>query len=340
MMGDCSPGHASPSVVGSRRAVGAPPIPRSAYGDNASLAAHTQQSGAAAASAFAATRARAQLAATRHGRSESRGSLGGLSSDSSDFEDDVRPWVVVYACAAVGGACARLTQLRVHRPQDDVPAFDANGLRRPLSPDHDRGKHSYMAALGALRLAAGDAVGSAAVDSALAAAAVSSNAVSHFVDGLDREHVNLRHQVRRACVLELLCNLLACAQRVQYRREWGVQGINEMAAAAIAQCLAVNTTIRSLDVGDNCLGDAGSAVLIGAVASNGHIESLDISGNGAGRTAAATLAKALQGGSNLRALMLGRNPIGNPLIPRLLHSLPFSPALRVLDLSSNAIPSR
>jgi len=113
-----------------------------------------------------------------------------------------------------------------------------------------------------------------------------------------------------------------------------------MAGAAIAQCLAVNRKIRSLDLGDNCLQDAGCAMIVGAVAANPGIVSLNISNNQAGRATASTLANVFVRGGTLHTIIASHNNIGTFLIPRLLDSLPFCHALRVLDLSYNKVSSR
>lgn len=169
------------------------------------------------------------LHAADPGAYDSKDGFGDLDSDIDS--DGVRTchcsqW---YSCTITMTSPALLRFWRQDEERD-WNSFDQNGLLRPTRPDMEvcvhvciytilerlaltlylhhqnptttlwlqgGGAHEYYSAIGALGLASGSTVAQASASSSVAAAAIGAMGVSRFVDALDKEHVNLRHQVRR-----------------------------------------------------------------------------------------------------------------------------------------------
>lgn len=139
-----------------------------------------------------------------------------------------------------------------------------------------------------------------------------SRAVSHFLDALDKEHVNLRHR-----------------------------GVSAEASVAIAACLPENRCITSLDLSHNLFGDEGGATLVKALKHNEFIRVVDLSHNElGGRTADALLDALLDGEASLADLRLSNNALGGTIASRLAPALIASPSLTALDLSATELTER
>jgi Ran GTPase-activating protein (RanGAP) involved in mRNA processing and transport len=72
-------------------------------------------------------------------------------------------------------------------------------------------------------------------------------------------------------------------------------------AMTIAVELRVNTTLTSLDLGNNSIGDVGAASLAEALGYNTALKELNLGDNSIGTAGAASLAEALKVNSTLRS---------------------------------------
>jgi hypothetical protein len=91
---------------------------------------------------------------------------------------------------------------------------------------------------------------------------------------------------------------------------WGKE-LDDDDLRAIAVELRVNTTLTSLDLGNDLISDAGAASLAEALKVNTALKELNISANSILDVGGASLAKALTVNTTLTKLDLGSNSIGD-----------------------------
>ena len=100
---------------------------------------------------------------------------------------------------------------------------------------------------------------------------------------------------------------------------------------ALAAALEENSTLTSLDLSWNEIGDKGATSMAAALEKNSTLTSLDLSENEIGHIGAASLAAALQKNSTLTSMSLRGNDIGDEGVASLAAALEKNYALEVLD---------
>ena len=90
---------------------------------------------------------------------------------------------------------------------------------------------------------------------------------------------------------------------------------------ALAEALEKNTTVTSLDLKSNGIGDEGAASLAAALEKNLTVTSLNLRVNGIRDDGAASVAAALEKNSTLTSIDIGRNLIGTKGAARLAAAL-------------------
>ena len=110
--------------------------------------------------------------------------------------------------------------------------------------------------------------------------------------------------------------------------------IGDAGAAALAECLKCNTSLTTLNLGHNEIGDDGAAALAEWLKYNTSLTTLDLCGNGIGATA---LGDCLKFNTSLTTLNLNRNGIGDNGATALTECLRNNTSLTTLDLCGNGI---
>ena len=106
----------------------------------------------------------------------------------------------------------------------------------------------------------------------------------------------------------------------------------------VGDALTTNTTLASLNLGSNGLGDAGGAAVADALHGyNFKLKSLDVSANRLGRAAARAFAAVLANEVNLLSLKLGSNELGDHGGRTIFEGLTRNSTLTELDVSSNKL---
>ena len=103
------------------------------------------------------------------------------------------------------------------------------------------------------------------------------------------------------------------------------------------QALAFNTSLSSLDLHANSIGDEGANSLAQALRVNTSLSSLNLHCNSIGDEGANSLAQALRVNTSLSSLYLSRNSIGNDGANSLTQALRVNTSLSSLDLFGNSI---
>ena len=116
-------------------------------------------------------------------------------------------------------------------------------------------------------------------------------------------------------------------------------GINAAGAAAISIALAGNSSLITLDLGDNSIGDAGASSLSQALKENSCLNTLNLNGNRIGEAGASSLSQALTANCSLNTLNLSRNFLSGAGASSLSLALIANSSLTTLDLSRNLIDS-
>ena len=105
----------------------------------------------------------------------------------------------------------------------------------------------------------------------------------------------------------------------------------------LTRALKVNTSLSSLDLKGNPIGNEGANSLAQALRVNTSLSSLDLSRNFIGNKEANSLAQALRVNTSLSSLKLSGNSIGNEGANSLAQALTVNTSLSSLDLSMNSI---
>ena len=105
----------------------------------------------------------------------------------------------------------------------------------------------------------------------------------------------------------------------------------------VTEALATNTTITSLLLGTDGIGDAGAADVARLIACNAHLESVYLGCNKIGKAGVAALAETLTQNGSVQGLWLKRNYIGTEGAHSLAAMLRRNQTLRTLDLV-NTLP--
>ena len=107
--------------------------------------------------------------------------------------------------------------------------------------------------------------------------------------------------------------------------------------AAFSQALAANTSLTTLDLSQNSIGDEGATSLSQALALNTSLTTLTLSQNSIGAEGATTLSEALAVKTSLTTLHLSWNSIGAEGATSLFQALAVNTSLTTLTLSHNSI---
>ena len=107
--------------------------------------------------------------------------------------------------------------------------------------------------------------------------------------------------------------------------------------AAFSQALAANTSLTTLDLSQNSIGDEGATSLSQALALNTTLTTLTLSQNSIGTEGATSLSQALAVNTSLTTLHLSWNSIGAVGANLLSQSLAVNTSLTTLTLSHNSI---
>ena len=114
-------------------------------------------------------------------------------------------------------------------------------------------------------------------------------------------------------------------------------GINAAGAAAISIALTGNSSLITLNLSDNSIGDAGASSLSQALTENSSLITLNLNGNSIGHAGASSLSQALTANCSLSTINLSRNLLGDAGASSLSLALTSNSSLSTLDLSFNLI---
>jgi serine/threonine protein kinase/Ran GTPase-activating protein (RanGAP) involved in mRNA processing and transport len=109
------------------------------------------------------------------------------------------------------------------------------------------------------------------------------------------------------------------------------------ATRRLAEALATNYTLMSLDVSSNALGVEGAKAMAGALTKNSTLMSLDMASNRIGVEGAKAMVVALVENSTLTLLDMSGNGIGNEGCKAMTELLAMNSTITMLDLSYNVI---
>ncbi|KAL0251408.1 hypothetical protein GEMRC1_001396 [Eukaryota sp. GEM-RC1] len=117
----------------------------------------------------------------------------------------------------------------------------------------------------------------------------------------------------------------------------GYNSIGDNGARVLANALKVNSTITSLDLGHNSIGDIGARVLANALNVNATITSFDLGHNWITDIGVRALANALKVNSTITNFDLGHNPIGDKGARALANALKVNAKIKSINLGRNNI---
>ena len=111
----------------------------------------------------------------------------------------------------------------------------------------------------------------------------------------------------------------------------------EISLRTLSLALTVNTSLTSLDLSENYIGNEGAISLCEALRVNTSLTSLDLSKNDIGDEGAISLSEALTVNTSLTSLKLSENSIGHEGANSLSEALRVNTSLTSLDLFGNSI---
>ena len=126
-------------------------------------------------------------------------------------------------------------------------------------------------------------------------------------------------------------------EHLDISKDFFFTGINAAGAAAISIALTGNSSLITLNLSSNRIGDAGASFLSQALKENSSLITLDLTGNRIGHAGASSLSQALTANCSLITLNLGRNFLGGAGASSLTPALTANSSLSTLDLSRNLI---
>ncbi|KAL0239380.1 hypothetical protein GEMRC1_009488 [Eukaryota sp. GEM-RC1] len=106
---------------------------------------------------------------------------------------------------------------------------------------------------------------------------------------------------------------------------------------ALTDVLKVNTTITSIDLGNNSIGVAGARALAEALKVNLTITCIEMSGNSIGEEGAKELAEALKVNSTITSVDLSENFLGDEGAKELAEALKVNATVTAIRMSGNSI---
>ena len=163
--------------------------------------------------------------------------------------------------------------------------------------------------------------------------------LAHFFgETLDLVHMNCQWHFRSG--IKRLLSILFLALRVNTSLtslNLSSNFIGDEEANSLSQALRVNTSLTSLDLSDNSIGDEGANSLSQALRVNTSLTSLDLSINSIGDEGANFLSQALRVNTSLTSLNLCGNSIGHEGANFLSQALRVNTSLTSLNLRGNSI---
>ena len=113
--------------------------------------------------------------------------------------------------------------------------------------------------------------------------------------------------------------------------------VGEDGASSLSKALKANSSLTNLNLSLNSIGDDGASSLSKALKANSSLTSLNLSSTSIGDAGASSLSKALKANSSLANLNLSINSIGDAGASSLSKALKANSFLTDLDLSDNSI---
>ena len=123
----------------------------------------------------------------------------------------------------------------------------------------------------------------------------------------------------------------------QCRTNTRITQISNTGAAALAQALCQNSTLKGLDLSNNSISNAGTVALAQALCCNSTLEELHLSNNSSSDAGAVALGQALHHNSTLMELVLSKNQISNAGVVVIAEALHHNSTLKHIYLSNNSI---
>ena len=117
----------------------------------------------------------------------------------------------------------------------------------------------------------------------------------------------------------------------------GKNSIGDKGASSLSEALRVNTSLTTLNLSCNSIGDEGASSLSEALRVNTSLTSLDLSCNSIGAERASSLSETLRVNTSVTSLDLSGNSIGAERASSLFETLRVNTSLTSLDLHSNPI---
>ena len=118
---------------------------------------------------------------------------------------------------------------------------------------------------------------------------------------------------------------------------WFFAPESKLSLSTLCLALRVNTSLTSLDLSQNSIGDEGASYLFEALRVNTSLTSLNLGCNYIGDEGASSLSEALRVNTSLASLNLGYNSIGDEGASSLSEALRGNTSLTSLELSQNSI---
>jgi Ran GTPase-activating protein (RanGAP) involved in mRNA processing and transport len=113
--------------------------------------------------------------------------------------------------------------------------------------------------------------------------------------------------------------------------------IGDEGASALADALMVNTSVTSIDLSSNQISDMGASALADALKVNRLVTSINLAGNGIGAEGAFALADALKENTSVTTINLGSNGIGAEGASALADALKVNTSLTSINLDYKQI---
>ncbi|KAF9556315.1 hypothetical protein EC968_008315 [Mortierella alpina] len=121
--------------------------------------------------------------------------------------------------------------------------------------------------------------------------------------------------------------------------EMKAEKIGVKSLGLLSEALKTNSTVATLDLWDNSIGDDGAKTLAEALKTNRTVATLNLSGNSIGSDGAKALAEALKTNRTVATLNLAENSIGNDGAKALAEALKTNSSVATLCLRQNMIGS-
>ena len=156
-----------------------------------------------------------------------------------------------------------------------------------------------------------------------------------FGKSLDRVELNISYMIFPSKVSTLCLALRVNTSLTSL--DLSENSIGDEGASSLSEALRVNTSLTSLDLSENSIGDEGASSLSEALRVNTSLTSLDLSENSIGDEGASSLSEALRVNTSLTSLDLSDNSIGDEGASSLSEALRVNTSLTSLDLRDNFI---